>query len=378
MRWHASWIPSIAAAAVVLIALAALLLWRHPVDDHAAIKLIPVSFTEIKGWAGDDHAAAFGALRKSCRKRSKSHPACEEVLKLGEDVDRETARRFFESHFIPHRVEADEPGLVTGYYEPEVSGSRERTRETQVPVYGRPEDLVQVTPDELRAFYNAGFSVGRQTGDDLVPYYTRAEIDDGALEGKGLELLYLDDPVELFFMQIQGSGRVRFQDGSWVRLGYAAKNGHSYTSIGKLLAERGEKPDGGLTMEGLKGWLRADPERGRALMHENKSYVFFHVLPEGQAGDGPIGAQAVALTPGRSLAVDASYHKLGTPVFVAAPAAPTPDGKPFRRLMIAQDVGSAIRGKERGDIFWGSGPQAGAIAGVTKTEARFYILLPKT
>jgi len=179
-------------------------------------------------------------------------------------------------------------------------------------------------------------------------------------------------------MQVQGSGRVRFPDDSWVRLGYAAKNGHSYTSIGKLLAERGEKPDGGLTMEGLKGWLRADPARGRALMHENASYVFFHELPESEAGEGPIGAQGVALTPGRSLAVDASYHTLGTPVFVTAPDAPTPDGKPFRRLMIAQDVGSAIRGQERGDIYWGSGADAGAIAGITKTQARFTVLLPKS
>ena len=375
MRWPALWILGIAAAAI---ALTALLLWRFEVDDQAAIRLIPVSFTEIQGWAGDDHAAALAALRRSCRKRPGSNHACKEVLALGENVDRETARRFFETHFIPHRVEQEQSGLVTGYYEPEVMGSRERTDTFQVPAYARPDDLVQVTPDELRAFYNASFSVGRRKDDELVPYYTRGEIDNGALQGKGLELLYLDDPVELFFMQIQGSGRVRFPDGSWTRLGYAAKNGHSYTSIGRLLAERGEKPPGGLTMDGLKGWIRADSARGRALMHENKSYIFFHELPAAEAGDGPIGAQGVPLTPGRSLAVDASYHKLGTPVFVAAPKAPTPDGKPFRRLMIAQDVGSAIRGQERGDIFWGSGPEAGAIAGVTKTEARFYVLLPKT
>lgn len=371
MRWHALWILGIAAVAI------ALLLWRYGVDDHAAIKLIPVSFTEIEGWAQDDHVAAFAALRRSCRKRPTSNQACQDVLELGEKVDRETARRFFETHYLPHRVEEEQPGLVTGYYEPEVKGSRLRDGAFQVPVYGRPDDLVQVTPDELRAFYNASFSVGRRNGDELVPYYTRADIDEGALSGKGLELLYLDDPVELFFMQIQGSGRVRFPDGSWTRLGYAGKNGHSYTSIGKLLAERGEKPPGGLTMEGLKGWLRADTTRGKALMHENKSYIFFRELPVTESGYGPVGAQGVALTPGRSLAVDAIYHKLGTPVFVAAPEAPTPDGKPFRRLMIAQDVGSAIRGKERGDIFWGSGPEAGAIAGVTKTKARFYVLLPK-
>ncbi len=371
MRWHAVWILGIAAVAI------GLLLWRYGVDDHAAMKLIPVSFTEIEGWAQDDHAAAFAALRRSCRKRPTSNQACPDALDLGEKVDRKTARRFFETHYLPHRVEEEQPGLVTAYYEPEVKGSRVRDDAFQVPVYKRPDDLVQVTPDELRAFYNAGFSVGRRKGDELVPYYTRAEIDEGALAGKGLELLYLDDAVELFFMQIQGSGRVRFPDGSWTRIGYAGKNGHSYTSIGKLLAERGEKPPGGLTMEGLKGWLRADPTRGKALMHANKSYIFFRELPAAELADGPVGAQGVALTPGRSLAVDASYHKLGTPVFVAAADAPTPDGKPFQRLMIAQDVGSAIRGQERGDIFWGSGAEAGAIAGVTKTQARFYVLLPK-
>jgi membrane-bound lytic murein transglycosylase A len=157
----------------------------------------------------------------------------------------------------------------------------------------------------------------------LCPITPRAEIEAGALEGKGLELLYLDDPVELFFMQIQGSGRVRLTDGSWVRLGYAAKNGHSYVSIGKILAERGDRPKD-LTMEGLKAWLRADPARGRALMQENTSYVFFRQLPKTEAGDGPVGAQGVALTPGRSLAVDASFHALGTPIFVAAPALKTP------------------------------------------------------
>jgi membrane-bound lytic murein transglycosylase A len=297
-------------------------------------------------------------------------------LALGDNVDRDLARRFFETHYIPYRVDEEQPGLVTGYYEPELNGSRERSGNFQVPVYRRPDDLVQVKPDLLRAFYNDGLSVMRRNGEELVPYYTRAEIESGALSGRGLELLYLDDPVELFFMQIQGSGRVRLTDGSWVRLGYAAKNGHPYTSIGKRLAERGDRPKD-LTMEGLKSWLRADPARGRALMQENKSYVFFRELPEAEAGAGPVGAQGVALTPGRSLAVDAAYHKLGLPVFVAAPDLKGEDGKPFRRLMIAQDVGSAIRGPERGDIFFGTGEAAGAIAGGAAHPARFFILLPK-
>ena len=340
------------------------------------IRLKPVSFAEIEGWAADDQAAAFPALVKSCRKRPPANSPCKDVLALGDNVDRDAARRFLEAHYIPYRVEEEQPGLVTGYYEPEVNGSRERNDKFQVPVYGRPDDLVQVTPDLLRAFYNDGLSVMRRSGEELVPYYTRAEIESGALSGRGLELLYLDDPVELFFMQIQGSGRVRLTEGSWVRLGYAAKNGHPYTSIGKRLARRADRPKD-LTMEGLKSWLRADPARGRALMQENKSYVFFRELPKAEASDGPIGAQGVRLTPGRSLAVDASYHALGTPIFVAAPDLKTPEGAPFRRLMIAQDVGSAIRGLERGDIFWGTGEAAGAIAGTTHQKAQFFVLLPK-
>jgi membrane-bound lytic murein transglycosylase A len=359
-----------------IVAAIALLVWKCEVDDQTTIRLRPVSFAEIEGWAEDDHAAALRAFIKSAHADDEL-PYGDAAILLGPGASRAAARRFFEDLYTPYVVEdRGKGGLVTGYYEPEVNGSRERTEKFQVPVYRRPDDLVQVKPDALRALFNDTFSLLRRTGDELVPYYTRAEIESGALEGKGLELLYLDDPVELFFMQIQGSGRVRLTDGSWVRLGYAAKNGHSYRSIGKILAGRDDRPRD-LTMEGLKTWLRADPARGRALMQENASYVFFSELPAKQAGEGPIGAQGVTLTPGRSLAVDRAYHAFGTPIFVAAPDLITPEGKPFRRLMIAQDVGSAIRGKERGDIYWGSGDAAGAIAGRSKEKARFYILLPK-
>jgi membrane-bound lytic murein transglycosylase A len=359
-----------------IVATIALLLWRCEVEEQT-IRLKPISFTEIDGWADDDHAAALRAFIRSAHGDRELRYG-EAAILLGMDVSEEAARRFFEDLYTPYVIEnAGDAGLVTGYYEPEVNGSRKRVGKFHVPVYRKPDDLVQVKPDLLRAFYNSSLSVMRRKGDELVPYYTRAEIDAGALKGRGLELLYLDDPVELFFMQVQGSGRVRLPDGSWVRLGYAAKNGHKYTSIGKVLAERGEARPKDLTMDGLKSWLRADAARGRALMQENASYVFFRELPAAEARDGPIGAEGVPLTSGRSLAVDAAYHKLGTPIFVAAPNLKTPDGKSFRRLMIAQDVGSAIRGKERGDIFFGSGADAGAIAGRTKEKARFYILLPK-
>jgi membrane-bound lytic murein transglycosylase A len=215
----------------------------------------------------------------------------------------------------------------------------------------------------------------RKTDDGLVPFYTREEIDRGALKGRDLELVYLD-PVELFFMQVQGSGRVRLPDGTHLRLGYSTKNGHAYTSIGKKLAELGEGKPKSMTMDGIKAWLRADKERGNRMMWENKSYVFFRLLDGKEGEDGPIGAQGVSLTPGRSLAVDPSFHALGLPVFVAAPELKDETRAPFRRLMIAQDVGSAIKGVERGDIYWGSGDDAGAIAGKTLAPAQFFVLRP--
>ena len=351
----------------------ALLFAGCDVDDEK-ISLKPVSFAEIDGWSSDDHAAAFVALLRSCRKSATPDEACTVALALGEQIDCTAARKFFETHYTPHVVEGGtQAGFVTGYYEPEVNGARERGGKFTVPVYRRPDDLVTLKPDSECARFNDSITGMRETPDGPKPYYTRAEIDGGALASRGLELLYLDDFVELFFLQVQGSGRVRLADGSVVRLGFAAKNGHPYTSIGKRLVEMGEGRPEDLTMDGVKAWLRADPERGRALMHENKSYVFFREIE----GDGPIGAQGVALTPGRSLAVDTAYHKLGLPVFVTVPDLAAADGAPFQRLMIAQDVGSAIRGPERGDVFFGSGETAGAIAGRTRHQAKFFILLPK-
>jgi peptidoglycan lytic transglycosylase A len=339
-------------------------------EDKIGLK--PVSFAALDGWREDDHAAAFRALLKACR-ADPELPFCIAAMQLGDEVSSESARVFFEDRFTPHVVEgADTPGFVTGYYEPEVEGSRTRTKKFQVPVYSRPDDLITLAPDIDRARFNDRITGLRQTPQGQVAYFTRAEIDAGALAGRGFELFYLADPVEFYFMQVQGSGRVRLADGSTLRLGFAAKNGHPYTSIGKLLVERGEGTPEEMTMAGLKAWLGADPERGRALMHENRSYVFFRELE----GDGPIGAEGVALTPGRSLAVDTEYVGLGTPVFVTAQDLASEQGQPFRRLMIAQDVGSAIRGPERGDIFWGSGEDAGGIAGSTRHRARFVLLLP--
>ncbi|HSB59387.1 MAG TPA: MltA domain-containing protein [Methyloceanibacter sp.] len=374
------------AAALLLGAIAATialyLLLRETKVEEPVISFAPVSFADIEGWRDDDQAAALQALLKSCgkiKRDSASAEACVAARDLAArgQVSREAARTFFETHYTPNRiVGAPNKGLVTGYYEPEIEGARAKSDKFSVAAYGRPDDLVSVRPDEMRAKDSAEgtLTAMRKTDDGLVPFYTREEIDKGALAGKGLELVYLD-PVELFFMQVQGSGRVRLADGTHLRLGYATKNGHPYTSIGKKLVELGDDKPKSMTMQGIKEWLRADKDRGNKMMWENKSYVFFRLLDGKEGEDGPIGAQGVSLTPGRSLAVDPSFHALGLPVFVEAPEMKG-DGAPFRRLMIAQDVGSAIKGVERGDIYWGSGDDAGAIAGKTLAPAEFIVLLP--
>ena len=344
--------------------------------DNQPINFRPVRFADLEGWAEDDHAVAFRALLRSCAADPKS-PHAADARALGPGASSGAARAFFEDRFLPHLIaDSARPGFVTGYYEPEIEGSYVRGGPFQVPVYRRPEDLITLAPETERARFNDRITGFRQAAEGQVPYYTRGEIWDGALSGRGLELLYLKDMVELFYMQVQGSGRVHLKEGGAVRLGYSGKNGHPYTSIGRLLIERGAIASEAMSMAAVKAWLRADETRGQALMEENQSYVFFRELDADEGRDGPRGADGVALSPGRSLAVDTAYHRLGLPVFVTAADLVT-EGQPFRRLMIAQDVGSAIRGPERGDIFWGTGEGAGAIAGSTRHAARFSILLPK-
>jgi membrane-bound lytic murein transglycosylase A len=344
--------------------------------DNKPPSLRPACFADVEGWAGDDHAAALRAFLRSCH-ADQSLPHANSALALADEIESEAACAFFEARFKPHSVaEPKTPGLVTGYYEPEVDGSSIRHGPYQVPVYRRPDDLITLAPDVERARFNDRITGMRRAADGQVPYYTRAEIWRGALEGRGLALVYLKDEIELFYMQVQGSGLIRLKEGGTVRLTYDGKNGHPYSSIGKLLIERREIAPSGASMAAVKTWLRADRPRGRALMEENRSYVFFRVLGSEEGRDGPRGAQGVSLTPGRSLAVDTEYHRLGFPVFVTVEGLVN-DGRPFRQLMIAQDVGSAIRGPERGDIFWGTGAAAGAIAGGTCHPTRFHVLLPK-
>jgi membrane-bound lytic murein transglycosylase A len=353
-----------------------------------------VGFADIAGWAGDDHVAAFAAFRATCAALVAGTPAtrpglppgadllaaCKGALDLGPTVERKTARDFFETRFQPWLVTVPGgEGFLTGYYEPEVEGARERSDAFPVPVLGRPDDLVTFRPGETPSDLAQDLSGALRRADGrLAPYPDRAAIEDGALAGRGLERLWLRDRIELFFAQVQGSARVRLPDGEVIRLAYAGRNGQPYTSIGKVVVREEHMLLDTMTLGGLKGWLRDHPEDARRIMRLNASYVFFEPAPLGDAAEGPVGAAAVALTPLRSVAVDRTLWPYGLPIWIAADL-PTGDGAIERvaRLFVAQDTGSAILGPARADIFFGSGPQAGERAGLIRHPGQFTVLLPR-
>jgi membrane-bound lytic murein transglycosylase A len=366
---------------------------ERPMDERVTTPNA-IRFSDIAGWESDNHSEAFSAFRRSCERiikidqaraetgggaesQHKLNAVCQAVLAMSDTVEKTVAREFFEKHFTPHRFPGDGmQGFVTGYYEPELKGSLNASEQYSVPVYSVPDDLVQLFPDSERAKRNHEMTAGRKTGDGMVPYYDRKEIESGALTGRGLEILYLSDWADAFYMHVQGSGRVALEEGGYVRLSYAAKNGHSYTAIGKHLIERGAITRDEMSMEAVRNWLDANGQEARELMWENRSYIFFRELPAQQAASGPIGSQGVALTPRRSLAVDTSLHAFGTPIWVNAPELEVDGGTGFSQLMISQDAGSAIKGEQRGDIYFGSGSDAGDIAGGTRHQAEFILLVP--
>lgn len=356
-------------------------------------RLEPVPFAALEGWAADDHAAAFAIFRASCAALKKppaevgpaSAPtlarglrhACAAAARLGPSIPAPLlARLFFEANFRPWRVIPDggEGGYYTGYYEPEVAGALQPGNGFDVPVYGRPDDLIMAAPGPTP---NSGPAFRREGG-ALVPYHDRAAIEDGALAGRGLEVAWLRDPIDLFFMQIQGSARIRLPDGRILRLGYDGFNGQPYLPVGRLLIQRGLVPREEMSMARIRAFMESDPDAGRALRRENRSFVFFKVLPMGD-DQGAMGAQGVPLTAGRSLAVDRKLHTYGTPIFVEAdlPLSGPGMAEPFRRLMIAQDTGSAIVGPARADLYFGAGDAAGAVAGRLRQAGKFTMLVPR-
>jgi membrane-bound lytic murein transglycosylase A len=278
----------------------------------------------------------------------------------------EDARSFFLTQFEPVQV-GDGKAFATGYYEPEIEGSRTRDAAHQVPVYGVPKDLVSVDLGEFTERLKGRSVTGRIVGGDFVPYHDRAAIEQGALAGRGLEIAWAADPVEFFFLQVQGSGRLRQPNGQVIRIGYAGQNGRDYTGIGKLMKDRGLLGPGQTTMQGLIAYIRANPAEGTAIMRENKSWVFFREL----TGPGPLGALNVPVTPRASVAADVMFVPLGAPVILSM------DRADATGLWIAQDTGGAIKGSNRFDTFWGAGDEARLIAGGMASRGTAFLLLPK-
>ena len=353
--------------------------------ESAVLELRPVGYDALAGWQADDQAAALAAFVVSCGALERKDPAAA----MGGDgrfgtvadwtgacaAARQTpaagARGFFESWFRPWRATAsgDPEGLFTGYYEPLIAARPAPDARFLHPVYRTPDDMVTIDLGRFSEEFEGRSITGRFADGTLLPYWDRAAIDGGAIEGRGLEIAWTDDPVGLFFLHIQGSGRLVMADGSETRIGYDSQNGHGYYAIGRELVAMGALGREEVSLQSIRDWLHANPDQAWQVMHTNPSYVFFRVLD----GPGPVGAQGVPLTPGRSLAVDRRMIAYGTPVWLETTL---PDGRPYRRLMVAQDTGGAIRGPVRGDIFFGAGAEAEWLAGHMKGTGGYILLLP--
>lgn len=339
--------------------------------------LQPAVWSDLPGWGDDDPRAALAAFRSSCRsleKRDVWRETCAELRALG-DPEPAELRAWFERRMRPWQLvnpDGNREGLITGYYEPLLRGSRTRQPPYVHAAYASPEDMIVVELGELYPELKHMRLRGRVEGRRLVPYWSRA--DWSGQESRHLDkvLLWLDDPVDFFFMQIQGSGQVALDDGTRVRLGYADQNGHPYRSIGRWLLDRGELKPGQASMQNIKAWAQANAQRLPELLNANPSLVFFRELPA--EGSGPPGAMGLALSPERSIAVDPRNVPLGAPVWLAT-TWPNEE-RPLQRLMLAQDTGGAIRGTVRADFYWGSGAEAGALAGRMRQKGRMWALMP--
>ena len=332
----------------------------------------------LPDWGGDNLAEALPALLLSCGSL-KSQPewqaTCAAAAQIP-SVDPAAVRQFFESSFVPyavHNADGSTDGLVTGYYEPLLRGSRTPGKTYRFPVYGVPDDLLVVELTEALPNLKGMRLRGRLQGNKVVPYYTRAEIERGEAAVRGREILWVDDAVELFFLQVQGSGQVKLPSGEIVRIGFAEHNGHPYNSIGRVLVERGELPQDKASMQGIKQWGKQNPDLLPLLLQQNPAYVFFREMPS--SSPGPVGALGVALTPARSVAVDSSVMPLGAPVFLSSTWPLS--ARPLNRLVLAQDTGSAIKGAVRADFFWGFGDEAGQLAGRMRQSGRMWVLYPR-
>jgi membrane-bound lytic murein transglycosylase A len=365
--------------------------------DIAGSQYLPLAWADVPGWGDDDHLAAYKTFRSSCRPIVAKPDGSPEPKAIGDslrdpcrdarainlsDGEQAKARAFFEQHFQPLKISrlGDADGFVTGYYEPIIEGSRTQNEVYNVPVYRRPSNLfVRGFKQDAPNLPNKG-AVYRKIGRrKLVPYYDRAEIEDGAIEGRGLEIAWLRSQTDLLFTQIQGSARIQLDDGSTIRINYDAHNGYPYTPVGRILIERRIIPREEMSMQRIREWMERNPNEADELRRQNRAYVFFREVQLSDK-DEAVGAQGIPLTPGRSIAVDKSLHVYGTPFFITGelPIESEKSKTPFHRLMIAQDTGSAIVGPARADLYFGAGAEAGRISGRLKQNIQFVMLVPRS
>ena len=393
-RRRAAWLGVAGLASAIVFASAAAWWWLPSRPPPPRLVLHLATFDDLVGWSEDDHGAALVAFRRSCDRFAgrdaaaslggggiagqigdwRAVCAAAAVVAAGQEG---AARRYFEQHFVPLEARNNRAaeGLFTGYYEPELHGSRRPRGRFTTPIYRRPGELVTVELGLFRDRWRGERIAGRLVSGRLEPFAARAEIAAGALAGRGLELVWVDDAIDAFFLHIQGSGRVVLADGGVMRLGYAGHNGHAYFAIGRELVARGALEVDEVSMQSIRAWLEAHPDQAKAVMGKNASYVFFRRFE----GKGPAGAQGAVLTLGRSLAVDRSFIPLGVPLWLDAAPPHAAATKPalLRRLVIAQDTGGAIRGPVRGDLFWGAGAAAAERAGRMRATGRYWLLVPR-
>jgi len=394
-----------ARAGIALALVAALALVSYPmffVDRDAPdvpdlMVLDIASFDDLPGWGQADLRPIIDAIDRSCRRFSLfggvSRPMGGDISFYGTTDDwaetcqtlnsyhvmgraqlEEDALGFFQAMFTPIRIRnnAETTGLFTGYYEPELRGSLTQSDEFNTPLLSRPDDLVMVQLRDFPGDYN-GRIAGRVIDGNLRPFESREEIEAGGVTGAE-PIVWIDDPVDAFFLHIQGSGRVVLDDGSVVRVGYAGQNGHPYTAIGRILVQEGHIALEDASMQSIRDWLASNEgDEANRVLNTNASYIFFTELDVPNPNLGPLGASGIQLAPEVSLAVDRRYHALGAPVYVSMQ---TPDGEQFNRLMVSQDTGGAIRGPIRGDVFWGFGSEAAAMAGRMRSQGEMWVLVP--
>ncbi len=367
--------------------------YKKRISKEDMLMLKETSFEKLDGWNKDNPARTLTALQKSCTRIIKKDPSSNfgvgsfagatkdwqdicEKLSTHLSVKNNKPHEFFENNFTPYEIWGGDgrDGLFTGYYEPTLYGSYTKSAKYNVPLYSRPTDLVKVNLGKFTPEWKGKTIKGRVNGQEFIPYYNRTEIENGALNNKKQEIVWVNNAVDAFFLHIQGSGRVVLDNDKELRIGYADQNGHGYTAIGRELIHRNAIPREKMSMQAIRKWLENNPKEAADVMNINNSYIFFHKLDDDL--DGPLGAEGISLTSRRSLAVDRRKIPYGVPIWLDAEE--PENGKRIQRLMIAQDTGGAIKGSVRGDFFWGPGEEAAHKAGLMKSKGMSWLLLPKS